>query len=75
MPTTVDELLTAALALSPAEREELADRLWDSLDPPPGSDLDRMTDDEFTAELDRRMAESDRDPSARVPWSQVRDMR
>ena len=34
MTQRVADLLTSALALSPAEREELADSLWASLDPP-----------------------------------------
>ena len=74
MPTTVNELLAAALTLSPAEQEELADRLWDHLDPPP-ADIDAMTEEEFAAELDRRHAEYLRDPSVGIPWEQVREMR
>lgn len=73
MPTTVNELLAAALTLSPVEREELAGRLWDSLDPPP--DVDATTEEEFFAELDRRAEEARRDPSVMIPWEQVREMR
>lgn len=74
MSQAVADLLAAALRLSPDEREELASQLYDSLDGPP-SDTDRMTDAEFEAEILRRAAESDRDPSVRIPWDQVRDMR
>jgi putative addiction module component (TIGR02574 family) len=69
MPTTVDELLAAALALSPAERQELSDRLSDHVGPPPGAD------DAVGAELDRRAEEARRDPSVLIPWDQVREMR
>ena len=74
MSAAVADLLAAALKLPPEDREALADHFRDSLDPP-GSDIDRMTDAEFEAELNRRAAESDRDPSSRIPWEQVREMR
>jgi putative addiction module component (TIGR02574 family) len=69
MPTTSAELLDAALKLSPAEREELAERLLDSL--PHNRDVDGMTDDELKAELDRRHAEALADPSVLIPWEEV----
>ena len=69
MPTSA-ELLDAALKLPPAEREELAERLLDSLDD--GRSVDDMTDDELKAELDRRHAESLADPSVLIPWEEVR---
>ena len=71
MTTAAAALLAAVLKLSPADREELAAELWDSLDPP-GSDIDRMTDAEFEAELNRRRDESLRDPAAAVPGEDVR---
>lgn len=74
MSSTVADLLAAALKLPPEERQELADRLLDSLDPP-DTGIDPMTDAEFEAELKRRMEESDRDPTVRIPWEQVREMR
>lgn len=67
-------LLAAALQLSDEERAELVEGLMDSLDPP-DSDIDRMTEEEFAAELDRRAEELRRDPNAGVPWEQVKDMR
>ena len=67
-------LLAAALQLSEEERVELVGRLLDSLDPPL-SDIDRMTEEEFVAELDRRAEELRRNPDAGIPWEQVKDMR
>jgi len=49
-------LLAAALQLSEQERAELLEGLMDSLDSP-DSDIDRMTEQEFTAELERRANE------------------
>jgi putative addiction module component (TIGR02574 family) len=70
MTTAAADLLAAALKLSPEDREELVGELWDSLDPPE-SDIDRMTDEEFEAELNRRREESRRDPSVMIPWEEV----
>jgi putative addiction module component (TIGR02574 family) len=53
--------------LSPGERLELIERLWDSL-----------TDDQVPlhpaveAELDKRLATYDRDRAAALPWEDVR---
>jgi putative addiction module component (TIGR02574 family) len=73
MTPKVTELLTSALALSPAEREELADCLWSSLDPPDA--FAGMTEEEWVAELNRRAAELKADPSLGVSWDEVRNMR
>jgi putative addiction module component (TIGR02574 family) len=73
MSPKLTELLTAAMALSPAEREELADSLWASLDLPDG--FAGMTEDEFIAELNRRATELKSDPSMGVSWDEVQDMR
>jgi putative addiction module component (TIGR02574 family) len=73
MTQQVTGLLTAALALSPAEREELADSLWASLDPPDA--FAGMTEDELVAEFDRRAAELKADPGQGVAWDEVRNMR
>ena len=67
-------LLAAALQLSEEERAELVEGLLDSLGGP-DSDIDRMTEDELAAELDRRAEEMRRDPDAGIPWEQVKDMR
>jgi putative addiction module component (TIGR02574 family) len=63
-------ILQKALALPEAERELLVECLLESLDPPG----EVMTDEEFAAELDRRVAELDADPSKAIPWSEVRKM-
>ena len=63
------EPLTSALVLSPSEREELADCLWDSLETTDA--CAGMTEAEFVAKLHRRAA----DPSLGVPWDEVRNMR
>ena len=73
MTPKVTELLTAALALSPAERGELADCLWSSLDP--ADECAGMTEEEWVAELNRRAAELKANPSQGVSWDEVRDMR
>lgn len=57
--------------LTAAERIQLAQDLWDSLEP---SELDAecpLTSDQ-QAELDRRLADLERDPDAGIPWEQVR---
>ena len=63
------ELLAELLELPPAERLELAEHLWDSLD---ADDLPPLTDDQV-AELRRRIAEYRRDPSKGAPWEEVRE--
>ncbi len=60
-------IFNAALALPQAERALLVERLLESLSP----EEDELTDDELAAELDRRLAEFQRDPSVGIPWSQV----
>jgi putative addiction module component (TIGR02574 family) len=57
------------LKLSPAERIQLAQDLWDSiLDEPEAVPLT----EEQRQELDRRLAEHERDPSTAIPWEVVR---
>jgi putative addiction module component (TIGR02574 family) len=55
------------LQLSPAERIQLAEDLWDSV-------ADSMPDltQEQIAECERRLAEHDRDPTRALPWEEVR---
>ena len=55
--------------LSPAERIQLAEDLWDSL--PQESETPELTPAQ-RAELDRRLAEYERDPTAGEPWEAVR---
>jgi putative addiction module component (TIGR02574 family) len=57
------------MKLTPAERIELAMDLWDSI--PPNSDNWLPLTDEQKAELDRRLAEHERNPSRARPWEEV----
>jgi putative addiction module component (TIGR02574 family) len=54
-----------------AERLQLVGDLWDSIAQDAPDEALPITP-ELAAELDRRLAESDADPSAGVPWDQVR---
>jgi putative addiction module component (TIGR02574 family) len=67
MTAQTKALLDAALALPEAERALLADELWGSLSP---SD-EPMTDDQLYAELERRDAQLEKDPSAAIPWTEL----
>lgn len=62
-------IFDAALALPDDERTELVMQLLASLaleDP-------EVSDQEFAAELSRRAREMEQDPSASVPWSQLKN--
>jgi putative addiction module component (TIGR02574 family) len=63
--TAVAKLLADALALPEVEREDLAAKLLDSLEPPPGISI------EDEAEL-RRRAQEARDGAPGIPWSELR---
>lgn len=52
------------------ERIELAMALWDSIAEPELQDQLPLTEAQ-TVELDRRLAEHDRDPSRGIPWEEV----
>ena len=54
--------------LSPEERLELLEQLWDSL----SSEAIPMTDAQ-TEELDRRLDELDREGPVGIPWNDVLD--
>jgi putative addiction module component (TIGR02574 family) len=62
-------ILDAALALPEADRAMIAERLFESL---PADDVDRMSDEELEAELERRAEEHAKDPSVAIPWSEFR---
>jgi putative addiction module component (TIGR02574 family) len=62
----LDELLK----LPVPERLELAMALWDSIAEPELQDLLPLTEVQ-KAELDRRLAQHDRDPSRGIPWEEV----
>jgi putative addiction module component (TIGR02574 family) len=53
--------------LSPAEKAELLDSVWESLE----ADAASLTDAQ-RAELDYRIARHEQNPSDVVPWQQVR---
>jgi len=55
--------------LSPAERIQLAEELWDSL--PQEAEVPDLSSSQ-RVELDRRLADYDRDPTDGEPWDTVR---
>jgi putative addiction module component (TIGR02574 family) len=59
-----DELMK----LSPAERIQLAQDLWDSIAP---EEMPPLTPEQIE-EMERRMAEHEKDPGRAVPWEKVR---
>jgi putative addiction module component (TIGR02574 family) len=63
-------LLAELLQLSPAERIQLAEDLWDSVAASPDS-IPGLTEAQI-AECERRLAEHDRDPSTAVSWEEAR---
>ena len=67
MSSHTESIYQAALALPDAERLMLVERLMETL-PPSEDDL---SEDEFIAELDRRFAEIQKDPTAGIPWSEI----
>jgi putative addiction module component (TIGR02574 family) len=56
--------------LSPAERIQLAEDLWDSVAADPQA-LPPLTDVQV-AEIERRLADHARDPASAVEWADVR---
>ena len=57
--------------LSVAERLQLVEDLWDSIAQDSPDEALPLTP-ELAAELDRRLAEHERDPAAARPWAEVR---
>ncbi len=62
-------LLQELLQLSPSERIELAQDLWDSI---AEEDLPPLTAEQ-EREIERRLAEHDKDPSRASSWEDVRE--
>ncbi len=62
-------ILDAALALAEEERAVIAERLLASLSP----DDEDLSPNQMLTELDRRLAEFERDPSTAIPWSELKD--
>jgi putative addiction module component (TIGR02574 family) len=65
---TSNALLAQILQLPPDERMKLVAEIWDSLDPATAAPMTAA----LAAELDRREAAADADPSAGVPWSHLK---
>jgi putative addiction module component (TIGR02574 family) len=63
-------LLAELLELSPAERIQLAEDLWDSVAASPET-MPSLTAAQI-AEIERRLAEHARNPSRAIPWEEVR---
>jgi len=63
-----EKLFTAVLHLAPEDRYELIRALSESLTEEDDPDMTP----ELSAELDRRIALADRDPSRYIPWEQAR---
>jgi putative addiction module component (TIGR02574 family) len=63
-----EKLLEELLELSPAERIDLAEKLWDSIGP---EDMPPLTPEQ-QQEIDRRMAEHVRDPTQASRWEDVK---
>jgi len=63
----MSDLLHQISSLSAAEKAELLDAVWESLE----ADAVSLTDAQ-RAELDYRLARHERNPSDVVPWEQVK---
>ena len=66
-------LLDELMQLDPVERLDIAVKLWESVHPPgsalPG-EVVPLTEEQM-AEIDRRLAEHDRNPERARPWREV----
>ncbi len=69
MTSKAKKLLDEALGLSPAEREALAGRLFDSLET---DDSDAET--AWQTEIERRIAELDQGQVKPIPWADAKRM-
>ena len=58
------------MKLSTAEKIELVRELWESI--PPGEEAFELTPEQIQ-EIERRIAEHERDPGSAVPWEEVRE--
>lgn len=68
MKNQFESILKAALSLPEMQRVLLIDELVESLPPDTGP----YSDEEMLAELERRHAEFEKDPSIAIPWSEVK---
>lgn len=69
MAVNVESLLEQVLKLTPEQRMAVIDAIWRSLDDTPPFE---PTEAE-KAEIQRRWAEYERDPSRAIPWEQARE--
>jgi putative addiction module component (TIGR02574 family) len=67
MNAQTQRILDEALALPEAERALLLECLLEST----SQEAEERTDDEMFAELERRHAEFEQDPSVAIPWSEL----
>jgi putative addiction module component (TIGR02574 family) len=67
MNAQTQRILDEVLALPDAERALVLERLLEST----SQEEEEMTDDELFAELERRHAEFQQDPSVAIPWSKL----
>lgn len=68
MSPRTQEVFDAALGLTEVERAELAEQLLESIDP----EFDPMTEEEWAAEIKRRVDEMDSGEVEGIPWEEVR---
>jgi putative addiction module component (TIGR02574 family) len=61
------DLLAEALKLSPSDRLQLIEALWDTL-----SEADVPVTPEERTLLDERLADLEQNPDAQSPWAEVR---
>ncbi|HEX4295772.1 MAG TPA: addiction module protein [Rhizomicrobium sp.] len=64
---TRSEILDELRKLDPEERAELIEELWESVE-----EDDFFLTDEQAAEIERRAAELEADPSIGIPWEEIR---
>lgn len=64
------DALAELFKLSPEERIQLAEDLWDSVAARP-QDMPPLTDAQ-RAEIERRLADHERDPKSAVDWEAIR---
>ncbi len=69
MTSKANKILSEAMRLPPAEREALAGRLFDSLEPD-----DHEAEAAWQAEIERRIAELDQGKVKAIPWAKARRM-
>ena len=67
-------LLDELMQLSPPERLDIAEKLWDSVHPPVSTRPDESfaLTEEQKLKLDRRIEEHERHPERAEPWDVVR---